>query len=254
MKNIIKLSLLAVGLAFTSCDVDQVGTKFIDGNRGVSFDNAKYTREVSYNDTELLVHVSRVSAAIDETIGITHNCTEVGIFTIPQTVSFVKGEYEKIITILIEPSNMSAGKEYSFDLTLEEKASFGGVNTTKITVLLELVWIPAGDALMASDWAGNSATVPVERAEGTNMYRLVSPYFYLEPEYCPEEGYHVVFIVDDSYNAVSIIPSDIGEEDGCTFTNVGNLYHIDGLFAYGKSVDDLTPGWWAHGEYFEWHR
>jgi hypothetical protein len=130
-------------------------------------------------------------------------------------------------------------------------------------------WIAAGTADINSDWAGDIATVPVERRVGTNIYRLVSPYWYLEPAYCPNEGYHVMFEVDANYDAVYLYPSNIGEEAsngswflvcsgyendyGCSFTNTGNVYIIDGIWGRGPDSSHLTLVYYAY-EIFEWHR
>jgi hypothetical protein len=269
MKNILKLLSITLILAFaTSCNVDQVGPKYLNGNRGVSFDNAKYTAEVERTGTFIDIHVARVSAVLEETVGLTNNCTDVNLFTIPQTVIFAKGEYEKMLRIAVVAEDMVPGKTYSFNLTLEEIASLSGVTSTAVSVGLKLEWVAAGTADIDSDWAGEFATIPVERAVGTDIYRLVSPYWYLEPDYCPDQGYHVMFEVDANYDAVYLYPSNIGEVAsngswflvcngyeayGCSFTNTGNVYIIDGLWGRGPNSDNLTLAYYAY-EVFEWHR
>jgi hypothetical protein len=270
MKNILKLFLITLAVTLTaSCSVDQVGEKYIDGVRGVTFDNAKYTTEIPTSGTEIEVRVSRVSAVEAAVVGLTNDCVNPEIFTIPQTVTFAAGEFEKYVKIAVDTDEMFPGKTYSFKLNLEEIASLSGITTTTITLGLELIWIPAGSAELDSDWFEMAGTVPVERAEGTNIYRLVSPYWHFDPDYILGEGYHVMFEVDGNFDAVAQFPSDIGEVYsgdqhvwlvstgyegyGCSFTNVGNVYTVDGIWGTGTSADALTLRWYAL-EVFEWNR
>ncbi|MDR2066203.1 MAG: hypothetical protein LBP85_10935 [Prevotellaceae bacterium] len=229
MKNIIKLSLLTIILAFaTSCDVDQTGARFLNGNRGVSFDNAKYRTTIDEPETKIYIHVARVSASMAETIGLTHDSQYPDIFTIPQTVSFTQGEYEKNIEIHIDISKMMRGKNYVFNLKLEEKTSFAGVNTTEITVSRPLPWIEnIGYSTYISDWYGMSAdSIPTDSVVvGTEIwYRLREWFYYLDPD--PDyvhKGYDLVFIVDMANNiSVPETAQNTGswwDEDGYAYFN-----------------------------------
>ncbi|MDR1552480.1 MAG: hypothetical protein LBS69_03320 [Prevotellaceae bacterium] len=226
MKNILKLSLLTIILAFaTSCDVDKIGAKFIDGDRGVSFDNAKYRTTVEDETaTKIYIHVARVSAAKAGITGLTNDCQYSDIFTIPNTISFAKGEYEKNIEISVDQSKMLRGKNYVFNLKLEEMASFAGVNTTEITVLLPLPWIEnIGYSTFISDfYKWDADSIPTDSVViGTDTwYRLREWFYYIDPDYT-HKGYDLVFIVDQSNNVS--VPE--------TAQNTGNWWDEDG-YAY----------------------
>ncbi|MDR2651544.1 MAG: hypothetical protein LBC68_04420 [Prevotellaceae bacterium] len=215
MKDIIKFSLLTIIFALlTSCDKDQTGARFVDGDKGVSFDNAKYKVEIETNVTYIDFHVSRVSAVSAATISITHTSTYHGIITIPQTVNFAKGEYETTLRISIDPGKMDPFGQYVFDLKLEDIASLGGINETNVTVNLIAPWIEnIGYSTLTSDFYGYTKDLIVTDSLkiGTNIYyRLNNCYYGLEPEI--EAGYHIIFMVDENDNvSVPFAEQNIGE-------------------------------------------
>jgi hypothetical protein len=238
MKNIIKLSLLTVIFAFAiSCDKDQIGARFIDGDRGVSFDNAKYQQIVE--GAEFYIHVARVSAAMEETIGLTHDAQYHDIFAIPTTVSFAKGEYEKSITIFVDTVKMAMGIKYVFNLKLEEKASIAGINTTEVSVTRPISWTEnIGYSTFSSEFYGDSDPIPTDSAlVGTSIwYRLRDCFYHIDPEYV-DKGYHFVFIVDESGNVS--LPYD--NEPQCTGDKYYDINYGDG-YTYLNFVSATKTG------------
>jgi hypothetical protein len=237
MKNIIKLSLLTIIFAFaTSCDKDQTGARFIDGDRGVSFDNAKYRIEIPTNATYIDFHVSRVSALSAATVNITHTSEYYDIFTIPQTISFAKGEYETTIRIPVDIDKMSMFGQYVFDLKLEEPASLGGVNEINVTVNLIAPWIEnTGYSSLTSEFYDDysvDSIVTDSLVIGTNIYyRLKDCYYQIDPEFI-EAGHHIIFMVDQNNN-VSV---PIAEQ------NMGDTYYFPDGYLHFKLENAVKEG------------
>ena len=222
---------------------------------------------ISANTPADLSYTPEKDQSFEVTIG-RHNETEAtsffleitdegSFFTLPSEVSFAAGETVKTITISFD---MEIGE--SGDLTLivpDADRYIYGLDSVTISVLRDYTWEDAGIVSFTSAWAGGTADLSVQQAkEGDNLYRIVSPYYVLEPDYCPNPGYHVEFTLDDSFNAKSVITSDIGEvatgssnwwlywdstgphASDCTFTNDGNSFSITGRWAYGTSAENLT--------------
>ena len=172
-----------------------------------------------------------------------------GVFNLPDSVVFADGS--ALDTIKVDFSKMPIGTTSTLSLEVDSLSSyFYGASSISITVLRDYKWVDAGVASMTSAWAGGTADVSIEHATGTYLYRLVSPYYVLEPTYCPAPGYHVQFLLDENYNAVSLPKyQNIGEaassggsywlywnaaKSYCSFTNVGNEYTINGAWAKGS--------------------
>lgn len=89
------------------------------------------------------------------------------------------------------------------------KTSYGP-QVKEIEVVVDYTWLPAGKVLLNSEWEAASATVEIQKAKefanakGDSLYRLVSPYYFVAPDYCTEEGYHLNFILDKDYNVVDL--------------------------------------------------
>jgi len=215
MKNILKLFLITLAVTFTaSCSVDQVGEKYIDGVRGVTFDNTIYKTTVDYDATDIKIRVSRVSAVEAAVVGLTHDCTALTVFTIPQTVSFAAGEYEKTLVIPVDPNAMAIGVDYVFNLTLEEQASISGTNKTKVTVALELPWAYLGlSEFTSSLYGAYTDEMPTDSClVGTNIfYRFRDCYHVLDPDYV-EAGHHIIIVKDASNNVTTLASQSVGED------------------------------------------
>lgn len=198
-----------------------------------------------------------------------------GIFSVP-AVSFAAGKKTTTITVAF---NMPIGTKSNLTLLIpDDDHYYYGQQGLTIQVNRDYTWQNAGMVTYTSDWAGTTVdSLLIEHAKERNdLYRILSPYYYLEPDRCPNQGYHIQFTLDDNYNAVSVITSNIGEvaKDWygnhlggdwwlwcdsndtkygalCTFTNDSNSYDIEGWWAYGSSVDSLTPYYLA-SEQFVW--
>ena len=175
------------------------------------------------------------------------------VFTVP-TVTFASGETSVNLTITFD---LPIGTSSVLSLKVpDEEVSLYGMDSIGISVSRDYTWVNAGVIAFTSDWAGTTADLDLETTlEDPTLYRILSPYYVLEPDYCPEPGYHIQFHLDEDYNAVSVTPSNIGEEASAggswwldwntaydhTFTNDSNSYEIVAYWSSGYTADALTP-------------
>lgn len=150
-------------------------------------------------------------------------------FSVPSTLAFEAGETVKNLEV---PFNIDLGQSYQLTVTiaLGEVFTYGAPSQT-YKVLRDYEWSDAGTALVKSAWVGNTQPieVPVQKREGieetgnAHMYRLYSPYWVMEPDYCPTEGSSIQFSVDDAFNALEVTERQamgyVDAENG-----LGNLY------------------------------
>jgi len=168
-----------------------------------------------------------------------------GVFTVPSSVSFAAGVTEADVLV-------------KFDLQLGQKSTltvgfaddniyaYGSPKRT-ISVLRDYVWIDMGKVeYNEEDFGFGTALVPIQRAEGTNIYRLPDLYNYYD-ETIPK-GLNLTFTLDDNYNAVSLPDGFTNLGTGyeiywntikygayCTFTNVGSKYKLGYIITPDRS-------------------
>lgn len=189
----------------------------------------------------------------------------VGLLSGADEVTFPAGSNKAVYTINIA-DGLSAGTTYYAKISLEDPEVADNqtqvdVNpnnkTFTFSISQAINWTAAGTAEAVSDWVGNTdpISIPVQYASnvvlsgGMKLYRLVSPYWVMEPDYA-EEGYNLQFYVDADNNAASF-PSwqSMGEFQqgyeffigcpasmGCSFTNDGDVYTLNGYIAYGEGA------------------
>ncbi|WP_052356220.1 hypothetical protein [Bacteroides timonensis] len=160
-------------------------------------------------------------------------------FNVPTTLKFEAGESVKNLQVTFD---ITLGEVHQFTVTIAKGEVFTyGAPSLTFKVMRDYNWIDAGTALVTSAWVGNTQPieVPVQKREGVtengsnNLYRLYSPYFIMEPEYCPTEGASIQFYVDDKFNAVELPELQaMGYQDAAN--GLGNLY------IYWKDVEDVT--------------
>ena len=240
------------------------------------FPKPSQTMVYSVNDeipSTFNVTIARATAGPAATVAveIVVNEASASVFSGPAEVSFEAGALTTEYPISINEDNMALGTNYSIKLNLAVpenapvKYPAGNMSYT-LTMMQDYNWVSAGTAQCYSDWVGNSETevpiaVQVQEAggysvEGQRLFRLVSPYFIMEPDYA-EEGYNIQFITTTSGEAVMLSPTwqPIGEESdgmwfyvgtgypGCSFFSEGDTYVINGLMAYteGRDGTSLSP-------------
>lgn len=229
-----------------SCNQENIGTEYLPENEGVTFLAEENDLLTTPSETNLSYNIVRANVNGRLELSITADCDN-DIFTIPSTVVFEDGKGTATLSIPLE--KLELGITYTVQLSFDSiKSSPFGYFKTTLNITKDYIWSSAGVAEMYSSWAGNSEGIDVniEYAEGSNpsRYRLISPFYKLEPDYATT-GFHLVFELDASHNALNFFDDQrIGEtyensNDICffssarygdTFTNEGNEFTVLGSF------------------------
>lgn len=245
------LAMLAVSTLITSCNDDGDWNGYNEVDEVFTFDQASATYSFTPANLQdsIIVTLTRNNVGDEKFLPITAEF-ESDALSGPSSVYFEKGSNQADYVIKI--NNLGIGETASATLAFADSVSVSGTSTCEVSVKLDYTWVSAGSCQMYSQWAQNSSAVriPIEYAvEGNGLYRLNSPYFYLEPNYCPAEGYHVQFYLDENYNALGLDQiTFIGESlasandavlvwfangnYNCSFQNSGSTFLINGVIGY----------------------
>lgn len=135
--------------------------------------------------------------------------SEDGIFTddCNGTVTFADGEAVKIINVTA--NNMVKGTKYTYTMTMDDAVKVdadtilnNGVYETVVSIMCDYNWLAAGTCdIFDGTWYEGGASaedVPIQNAEGTNIYRIVSPLaaIYTGLESNPDES-NFQFVLND---------------------------------------------------------
>jgi len=161
-------------------------------------------------------------------------------------VSFNAGENLK--NIEVDFSAMSLGMTAELTLALEpEDATIYGGSSITISVLRDYKWIDRGTVdFFESDFELGEATVAIQQAEGTNLFRLKDLYNVLDDSDDPvPAGYHLKFYLDTLNNWAALnFPEGFqnlgtgyevyyvlsgGFATYCSFTSKDNVYSAEYL-------------------------
>jgi hypothetical protein len=244
-------------LATASCDQENEGVKYTAENEGIAFLTAESEILAAPTETSVTYKIVRSNVNGRLELPIVADYDE-AVFTLPSTVVFEDGAGTAGITIPLEKTELGVAYPITLSVDSVKSSPFGFFKTT-VSVMRDYNWLSAGVAEFYSSWVGNEEgiDVKIEHAEGTNpsRYRLVSPYYVMEPDYCPKPGYHLVFELDENQNALHFFDGqkigeadpDYGEifffssEDDDTFTNDGNVFTILGWFYVGAGGYGQMP-------------
>lgn len=186
------------------------------------------------------------------------------VFNVPSTLHFDPGETVKNLRVTFD---IAIGESHTFTLTIARGEVFTyGAPSQTFKVMRDYTWTDAGKALVTSAWVGNTQPieVPVQKREeisgsgSAQLYRLYSPYFIMEPDFCPHEGSSIQFYVDSNFNAVELPDvQGMGYVDNVNglgnlyivwrdvegakkeFSNVGNVYTVKAAMACDNNSDDI---------------
>ena len=288
MKFYKSLFLTAVAaFAFASCSEKGYWEPYEAEEAQYSFAQDKQSYSLGATDSlsSVVVAIYRDTKSGEVTLPLDVVVSDTNVIVIKDsTVTFAAGSDIAELVVAINEANIVMGTTYSAQIAFavdsvkffEHNYSVSGNKSHAISIVKDYTWVSAGKVKMISDWAGAEAEVPVENAKeydvnGNKLYRLNSPYYYLEPSYCPKKGAHLQFILDADANAVTIAPSiqSIGEAAStggvwnfyfvttggnaqyCAFLNEGNVYAMYGLWICG----DANIGYpikYTAAEQFEW--
>lgn len=258
-KYIFGLALLAGGL-FTSCDKDNIATIYQSNSQNVSFENDEASVTTKASSASVTITLTRSNTAGEYTAHYTLTTSDGGIFTDKNsgTATFAAGEWATSITI--DAANMQGGTLYTCQLQLssEDAATADTVlgtetNTTvDISVMCDYNWTSLGEGLFASGQMGDEWPVEVQKADGTNLYKIVDVYgegLDMTLEITPDND---VYVKDQwvwnygSYGKVYAVGDATGDCDGLagtydpatkTATMAINLYVSVGSF--GTEIETL---------------
>lgn len=166
-KNISKILLACLipgFMAACSDDIDYTPAETPD-NHQVYFSNLENRSVVlEENQTSFPVRVLRVDTSDDFSVNITATQSDnTGIFTVPATATFAKGENSTEMNVAIDFSKVVSGTTYTIDFTIpESETTLYGLSTCTFTIeyfekgdpLRDLiVGFYEGEALGAEDWS-----------------------------------------------------------------------------------------------------
>lgn len=222
MKNILRkfspLALVALAvMALSGCAADD--EDFTPGE----LDNGAYLYASSTNltytpDDEqvLTLNVGRMDSTQAQTINLT---SDNDAFQVPSSVSFAAGQSSTTLSI---PFNMEIGETDTLTIKLsKENASNYGADSLTFIVMRDYNWDAAGEGEFSETGFGLSATgVPVQHARGTNIYRLVRPFYYA----CQQAG-------------ETTLPT--GGNIQFTLSNTGEFQLADGIYSIDDSGKEL---------------
>lgn len=271
-KSMIFMAMLAITAMFASCSEGEYWDGYTEEGAKYSFNSSSSSYNYKPADTavsEVTITVVRKEAGAAETLPLTVE-TSSDVLSAPAEVTFEAGQASAAYTIAVGeiPTGTTHTATVSFD---SELASVSGISSYTLTIKRDYTWEAAGSCIMTSYWAGVRDEISIEKAKeytGGYLYRLVSPYYVLEPNYCPKPGYHVQFYLDENYEPAGLPRiQDIGEAssyggnynlfyfaDGsynCAFTREGNVFTINAVWAYGP-VDGSYGLYDYATEIFEW--
>ncbi|WP_288918241.1 hypothetical protein [uncultured Prevotella sp.] len=177
MKNIFRkftpmlMAALAV-VALAGCAADD--EDFTPGTA----DNGAYLYASSTNVTYgpddqqvLKINVGRMDSTTEQTFNLSGDNDA---FQVPSSVSFAPGQTSKEVDI---PFSLEIGESQTVDIALpsDQKSNYG-LDTLRVTVLRDYNWLSAGSGMFIENtFTGDSGTVAVQHADGTDIYRLVQP-------------------------------------------------------------------------------
>lgn len=267
--------LILSGLALGACSEGQYWDEPSNPGKVFAFEKPAETISIPANDdfpSTIDVVVSRNSNEGEATVPVTFTSSD-DLITGPASVTFANGSYTATYTISLA-DGLFAGVNYTASIDLDQpKDAMVHVKpenlsyTLRISKVLVLDWQPAGTAAAMSDWGQTAAPVDIAIEVATNypsselrICRMISPYKSLDPGYTPDDA-NLEFFIDNDGNAAGMASAwqYMGQNDdeegyyffgcpanyGCSFTNEGDIYTMDGIVATGPTLTGTpSPGWY----------
>lgn len=256
-KYILGLAIVAAGL--TSCDTDNVGAIYEPTEANISFIVAEQSATTEAENLTVPVAIGRAITDGAYTATVTMSDASDGVTLKSNQVTFADGE--GMAYAYVDIANMQKGTMYTCTLTLSDddvktaNTKFGEqVTSTTVNVMCDYNWLSLGNGFYSSpEWWEEEFYVPVQQAEGTNIYRLIGLF---------QSGYDIQFTIDGS--TVNVAPQaswyhssygDVwlvgdandtadgyaGTYDAATKKVTFILYHyVPGVGGFGTFVDTLT--------------
>jgi hypothetical protein len=245
-KYILGLAIVAAGL--TSCDQDNVGAIYEPkaDQASISFIASKVSSKTEDATIEVPVAVRRSITNSDYTTTVTlsEDASE-NMSLKSNQVTFKAGEGLAYVTVVVE--DMEKGETYEGTLSLPDEViktantDFGTqIIETTVSVMCDYNWLSAGTCTFTDyTWEdGYSAkNVPIQNAEGTNIYRIVSPLAAVyDASYVDGEG------DDTNFNFYLNDDGSISIDDGAQMDYWGYLFYWDSRYVPDYCSIEHEPG------------
>ncbi|WP_018669564.1 hypothetical protein [Bacteroides gallinarum] len=241
-------------MAFVSCDTDNIGATYTPDTEEIQFFMPEQSVIVSKesSETEVKVRLIRNIANEEKTINYDITLSDNTVLSDENNgkVTFKQGE--AVAYIPIKAQNLVIGTSYTATINIATDDEENPLST-QVSIMRDYNWVEVGSVIYTeADFALGEVEVPIEQAEGENIYRLPDLYYNLtngEDETVPK-GCHLQFILDENYNAINLTPSQTFVDMGtgyfmyydpenyaayCSFTNNGNEYTLKYLITDDKS-------------------
>lgn len=274
--NIFKSTLLILsGLALGACSEGKYWDEPSNPGKVFAFEKPAETISVAANDefpSTIDIVISRNTDAGEVTVPVTFTSND-DLITGPASVTFANGSYTATYTVSLA-DGLFAGVNYTANIVLDQPEDAmlhvkpeNLEYNLKISKVLVLDWQPAGNAATLSNWGGNSDPIDIAMEVATNypsadlrICRMINPYKALDPDYTPDDA-NLEFFIDNDGNAAGMASAwqYMGQNDdeegyyffgcpanyGCSFTNEGFIYTMDGIVATGPTLTGTpSPGWY----------
>lgn len=133
------------------------------------------TKMYSPNDDFVLtISLGRTNDSEASTVNLT---SDNDAFNVPSSVSFAVGEKIKEVQI---PFDMEVATTEKVTITIPEGVTVYGNSSLTFTITVDYNWISAGTCTFIdntfSDNGASANGVPIQQAEGTNLYRIIRPF------------------------------------------------------------------------------
>lgn len=197
---------------------------------------------------------------------------EKNLLVLNDVVTFDDGQ--ALAELAVDFSAMEVGQSTTLDLAVKNEADryIYGLSEYSITISIDYKWVDRGSANFYDGfWTGETAKIPIQQAEGTQLFRFKDIYSEIflaldptDPDVEDCKGYHLQFYLDTTYTDASntyrkctAIALPTGVQDlgigkygytfywapagqpyasYCSFTNDGNAYTIAGLVLVSGAV------------------
>jgi len=263
MKIINSLLVAASAILFTACDKTE-GALYSGDTNKVSFLSA--TTSMNMEGGSLKIPVGRTSTAGELSVPVTLTASGEGytnVFTVDGPLQFANGEGKSYVTVnygdlsTIDPSSLpvassgldvNVGLAFPFTLSVaEENVSLSNIGSVTINASNALKFQDMGTVELNSEegWQGEIFDVEIQKAEGANVYKVVSPFgansfaFMIKSDgktvVCPNQ----VIYNHSTYGAVSMSTVTGTVEDGVVTLNVGDYTVSAGSFGGGVEIIKL---------------
>ncbi|MGN0235688.1 MAG: hypothetical protein ACI4BD_05195 [Paludibacteraceae bacterium] len=193
---------------------------------------------------------------------------DVEAFILDSVADFAAGQ---AVDTLWMTALLGFGESASLSVAIPEGCAFSyAPSSVTLAVSADYTWLPMGSVTLSSEWEGVEGVVPIEQAkeftaeDGSLLFRLNSPYYYIAPEWCTVPGLHLFFYLNADYSAKDLTTTwNEVENTGYNwiywtekyigtyelFASEGNEYALTCLWTDGESLyGPVTESWvWDNG-------